>query len=275
MWKLEDFEPLSYLEQLDMLQDILKDEGYKEEIREENKISNHIYTKTDLEYVLIIVRNERNENPSKWQYMAVILDLDCYQKYLDNGARVTLKSRANGLIPVVNNMRIPEKVSLARIHRLVCNVSDPKIEVDHITHNLGIVLREYLRPCSAVKNQYNKIFRSTISKSKYSFSLTVHPSEEELEEYKKKQYQVKHRKKGYTLTSPVFSTEEEMYQAIEEVETYFYKEFRYDPMSDMSKTWYAFMLWKMGLLSADQMNEYQKGYILKYQKETAKYYRLI
>ncbi len=275
MWKLEDFELLSYSKQLDMLQNILKNEGYKEDIREENKISNHIYTKTGLEYVLSIVRNRKNIDSSKWQHMAVILDLDCYQKYLGGStARVTLKSRANGLIPIVNNMK--ERLLIARIHRLVCKVSDPKMQVDHITHNLGIVLREYLRPCSAVENQYNKIFRSTISKSENSFSLMIHPkSKDVLEEYKKKQYQVKCQKNGYTLISPAFFTEKEMYQAIEEVETYFYGEFRYNPMLDMSKTGYAFMLWKMGLISTDQMNEYQKKYILQHQKDIAKYYRLI
>ena len=209
--------------------------------------------------------------------MAVILDSISYQKYLGNDVRITLKSRANGLIPIVNNMGIPERASLARLHRLICGVSDPEIEVDHITHNLGIILKEYLRPCSAVENKYNIRFRSTINDElKYSFSLMVHVEDEKvLEAYKKKQYQVKCRKKGYTLISPVFSTEKEMYQAIEEVETYFYGEFRYDPMLDMSETWYAFMLCKMGLISEDQRKAYQKKYILQYHKELAEYYRLV
>lgn len=278
MQKLENFEGLSYPKQLDLLQKILKQEGYQEVVRKHCGISNHIYTKAGVEYVVVIVRNRRNRDASKWQYMPVILDSVSYQKYLGNDARITLKSRANGLIPIVNNMRIPERASLARLHRLICGVSDLEIEVDHITHNLGIILKEYLRPCSAVENKYNIRFRSTISisKSKYFFSLMVHTEDEKvLEEYKKKQYQVKCRKKGYTLISPAFSTKKEMYQAIEEVETYFYGEFRYDPMLDMSETWYALMLCKMGLISEDQRKAYQRKYILQYYKERAKYYRLV
>jgi len=57
---------------------------------------------------------------------------------------------------VVGRLKGSKKRSSIRMHRLILNLSDPKIITDHINHNKLDNRRENLRICSPAQNSYNK-----------------------------------------------------------------------------------------------------------------------
>lgn len=67
----------------------------------------------------------------------------------------------------VTNLYVKDKKTTRKIHRLILNVNDPKIHVDHINHNPLDNRRCNLRTCTTQQNQrYSKKRKNTISKYK-------------------------------------------------------------------------------------------------------------
>lgn len=95
-----------------------------------------------------------------------------------------------------------------RLHRLIMGVTDPKIQIDHVFHNIKDNRKEYLREATNTQNSWNKKSVGVyylVEKKKYVGHLTCNGE--------------RHFK--------YFDTFEEARQYREELEKKYYKEFRY------------------------------------------------
>lgn len=163
------------------------------------------------------------------------------------------------------------KYNYVAFHRVVTSCEGKK-QVDHITHNTYINIKEYLRNCTSEENNKNKAFCSKIDKDKKSFSTTIEGiSDSERVILSQNGY----RLKEYKVYSPEFETTSEMYKALNAFETKYLGEFRYNPLVDFKETWYALVIQKMlGGISDEELHEYNREYMIKNHEDIAEYYQL-
>lgn len=169
------------------------------------------------------------------------------------------------------------KYSYVAFHRVVTSC-ESKDQVDHITHNTYINIKEYLRNCTAGENNKNKAFCSSIAEDKKSFSITIEGiSDSERVILLQNGYRLDRGDSidRFRVCSPEFETTSEMYKALNAFETKYLGEFRYNPLVDFKETWYALVIQKMlGGISDEELHEYNREYMIKNHKDIAEYYQL-
>lgn len=263
--KLRQFEELSYSEQIDGICEALVKAGFGvEEVGCKKESTNVTYVKDDCDLVLTVINI-----PSRGLKQVAIYDKCVYDKEIRGTLRkLTLKDRNNEeCVPYIASGGIN-----IYLHRLVMGVASKDVQVDHITHCMGICTKDTLRECNAQQNKFNTAYYATIDKENMRFAVPCkNLSASERSAYKLKGYSIKNNR----ITSPSFNSYSELYKAVRDYEESYLKEFRYKPLYDFSATFYAFVAWRMlGWYTEAEIMEYNRDFILRYCPNLAEYYML-
>ena len=141
------------------------------------------------------------------------------------------------------------------LHQLAMNGRKlpDNVAIDHVTHNLGICTREFLRVCSPQQNRCNTACYSTVDRNNRRFIISC----KQMDFKKRLTYSLK----GYAFKG------DHMY--------WYLGKFRYNPLYDFRDTFYAFVAWKLlGWGTEIEITEYNRDYIRRHRPEVAEYYRL-
>lgn len=271
MWQKEfkGFEGLDENGKIGRLGDILVKQGcrYLGYKKSRARVENYHYLSVDGKYVTTIVINKAGK------MLACVYNYCSYEKYFkDGGLVLSLNDRGEGkcIEPSLNGKEYPFNV---RAYRVIL-VDDPSgklpegYEVDHITHTHCDMTLEGLRKCTRCQNSMNKSCRVSIKGDTITCRVKEIPGDKKavlldlgyLIEEKESRYEVMKSGCGDIRAS------------IEELETALFGEFRYNPLMDFSRTWYALILWKMFGIPEDEVMAYQKGYLLDHRGDVCAYY---
>ena len=279
--KLMQFENKKYCDQIKMVCGELVEAGFAEktvDYTRDNQIK--YYIRDNCEFVFINLFNHAMN-----ARQGIIMDKSVFESEGFAEKRVTLSLKSRNTTKYGDDRTlVPCAFSNGNItlHHLVMNCrSLPEgIEIDHITHYLGICTKDMLRACSGIQNSINRACRCSIDEKRCSFS-TVCQSCQHLDDNKRKEYE----KKGYTfkvngkgkmrIYSKSFERPGQMYHELEIFEKEQFGAFRYNPSYDFSETFYAFVAWKMiGWGTETEITKYNRDYIIRNRPEVAKYYQL-
>ena len=271
--RLMEFEGKSYWEQIDMVCDELKKAGF---IKESVKYTrgNHMdyYMKDGCEFVFIDLYNATIN-----ARQGIVMDKLVFESegFAEKRATLSFKSRH---ATKANDDRtlVPLAFSEGSIvlHQLAMNGRKlpDNVAIDHVTHNLGICTREFLRVCSPQQNRCNTACYSTVDRNNRRFIISC----KQMDFKKRLTYSLKgYAFKGDHMYSPSFKPSAEMFQKLNEFEDWYLGKFRYNPLYDFRDTFYAFVAWKLlGWGTEIEITEYNRDYIRRHRPEVAEYYRL-
>ena len=130
-----------------------------------------------------------------------------------------------------------------RIHRVIMDATGTEMQVDHMLSSTSINVREFLRVCTQTQNNYNSEKHYGKCKVKYDktgryyFRVNIGASgmTDDLEQYLASM--------GYShprsyWESPHFDSQAQVYKMIQEFEAKYYKGYRYNPLHDLSSSFY-------------------------------------
>lgn len=263
---LRVLEGLNLTGQVEMLVDMLEQNGFSHtKVKSRKKTVNDFYYSEDSDIVLCVISHKNDDFCSY-----VLLDKDLYMTEFQGIKRLISFNERNDkkMKVLVHGQGYSNKV----LHRLAMHTTDRQVQVDHISHNTHINIKEYLRPCIAQENMFNQRFYSTVNIENFSFSAPdkVINIDDRLSLARAGFEFYKHR-----VYSPSYKSLSEVYEAVGEFEDKFLKEFRYNPFKDFSETWYVLVLWKMlHLIDETEVVDYQRDYFKRTDSKLAKYYCL-
>lgn len=271
--RLKEFEGKSYWEQIDMVCDELKKAGFTKESVKYTR-GNHMdyYMKDGCEFVFIDLFNATIN-----ARQGIVMDKLVFESegFAEKRATLSFKSR-HATKADDDRTFIPLAFSKGNIvlHQLAMNGRElpNNVAIDHVTHNLGICTREFLRVCSSQQNRYNTACYGTVDRDKRRFIISC----KQMYSYERQSYKSKgYSFKGNRMYSPSFKTSDEMFQALNEFEDWYLGKFRYNPLYDFRDTFYAFVAWKLLRWGTEiEITEYNRNYIRRNRPEVAEYYRL-
>lgn len=133
------------------------------------------------------------------------------------------------------NVRIKDKdVGLIKLHRAICNTGNDDLMVDHIAVSPSIVTREMLRPATAQQNKFNTLYYTKVYENYFIGAYTM--TEQDKQVLIQKGYKLKNpvRKSAtltrYTVASPKFDNQKELYANLGNCEKKFLGAYRYNPI---------------------------------------------
>lgn len=271
MWQKEfkGFEGLDENGKIGSLESILKKQGcrYLGYKKSRARVENYHYLSVDGKYVTTIVINKAGK------MLACVYDYCSYEKYFkDGGLVLSLNDRGEGkcIEPSLNGKEYPFNV---RAYRVIL-VDDPSgklpegYEVDHITHTHCDMTLEGLRECARYQNSMNRPRRVSIKGDTITCGVKEIPGDKKAV-LLDLGYLIKKNGSGYKVEKSGCG---DIRASIEELETALFGEFRYNPLMDFSRTWYALILWKMFGIPEDEVMAYQKGYLLDNCGDVCAYY---
>lgn len=267
---IKGFEGLSEEGKISLMEGILAGESFHLDKRLGRcGLENHFYSKEGADGVFCSITGGRSN-----QAMISVMDRDTYESHF----RGTEAKDSRVLCPKERNNRDFKVVCHSggcnnmTLHHMVTGCLESGQAVDHMTHHLGINIRDYIRVCSPQENNFNKKYYSKVSDDGLSFSMPDKTSSaDERKALKNKGYTIS----GGRLCSPKFSTKAEMYAELNRLEGVYLKEFRYNPLIDFKETWYAFVLCKvLGIISEEEMKAYNRIYHVSRDSKLADYYQI-
>ena len=218
----------------------------------EEKNSNIVYMKNSADFVIIMV-----STPYKHIKKPILLDKDVYERYLTKSNIFFVTSKKDR--PCV---RIDGHIY--KLHKVALDFPDAMIDVDHINHCHNSCLRSDLRLATRVQNNENKAYRSHIKGLQFTTRVVIDTND-------KANTFGKYIRKGFSfksidadidtviMISPIYSTKNEMYSAINALEKAFFGEFAYNPINDYEHpvSTELYVRYKLGLISEDEFKALQ------------------
>lgn len=263
---LQKFESLELREQICALLDMLEAQGYTDVERKgaRSSIMNYFYSRDNCDYVFAVIHKKEEK-----EIFYAFMDKRTYVECIEARKGVIL----NNCVRNMKDYKIilsGDKWDNEMLHKVA--LEGEKDNVDHISHNAAINIKELLRPCSAKENSMNKPLHCKVAKNKLLFRVNKNL-------VKADDYKFLHDNDfEFTVSkviSPTYTTKEELYAAINKFEEKCFGEFRYNPLKDFSETWYALVICKMlGVLTEDELYEYNRQYMRRWHKDIAEYYQL-
>lgn len=200
---------------------------------------------------LAVIYIIKNNNRSEDVFSYTMIDKTFYLQTA-KVEELCFKNNDRGYIEVT-------KKKHCHLHQMVLSVEEGE-EVDHISCNKKVNIRKLLRKCTKEQNTYNKrkVHYAKTCRMANSFYAYANGMSEEIKG--------KYRKKGYyfeefSIVSPKYESEREMYKEMKEFEVERIGKFRYDPYLDFSETWYVLIFWKvLGVINYEGVKKYQQEY---------------
>lgn len=267
--ELQDYESISQKNQLYKLTDALLDAGYTESEKrsKHSRLVNIVYAADGGDTVFVVTNKPyKSEDCADWLTYC-ILDSDIYSKYFEDSDRLlntcVRNDKSYKVIYAEDGTNKP-------VHRLVVPCADQS--VDHISHNAFINTKEMLRPCDNNSNMKNIRFYCKDDLRHMRFSV----KDSALDFAAKsvlisRHFEVSHGR----LFSPSYASKTDLYGEINSFERNFFKGYNYEPLVDFSKTYYAYVLYRMtGRYSLDDIREYNRDFWVRTDKKMADYYQL-
>ncbi len=261
---LRRFEGLNDSEAIEKLADLLEDLGFTVETKKgKGGIRNFVYRKAEVPYIFVVIYKTYVEG-----YSFAFLDADVYDKIIVDKPEAIL----NTCIRHDKDNKIvfaKDKTNIS-VHRCVMDCEG--YFINHKSHNLGLDTRELIQLCTPSQNKKDVKFYSQVDDINKSFDL--------VDSIKDLELKIKLRGVGYTFSkgriySPTFETTEEMYKALNDLEDMMFGEFRYNPLIDFSKTFYAYILCRcLGEFTMQDVMEYNRDYHIRNNPDIARYYML-
>lgn len=214
---------------------------------------NVYFTKESCDIVLCVIKRFSNRPEGMDEFDYILIDKQFYEKMKKNGQNINaIRKRREGEGYTTITKGGGDKL----LYHHVCEVQGKGFEVDHVTHNYRINLREYLRPCSSWQNAQNKKNNQEIRidlEAKTFRTGWVGKQKEKVDDYLKKGF----RKNEFEIISPSYENIAELRErAIEFIDDF--SLFFYNPQVDFYDTWYVLVLWRMlGVITEKECYEYQ------------------
>ena len=270
--QLKAFEGLDNSEQIDKVCEELSKAGFaSREVKSSKGTVNIHYIKEGCDLVFTVIDIQQRGLKQAAIYEKCMFDEFIYDEQGGIKKRtITLKDRSQkdkGYVPYISSGGLS-----IYMHRLFTGVKCRSVQVDHVAHNFAICTKDFLRTCTTQENKFNTKFYSKVDKADMKFTAPCKLlTNDERISYKKKGYSFK---KSHII-SPSFASMKELYEAVEDYENRYLKNFRYKPLYDFSETLYAFVAWKMLEWGNEaDITEYNRDFILRNHPETAEYYQL-
>ena len=165
-----------------------------------------------------------------------------------------------------------------RLHRVIMGVTDTKVQVDHVLSCTLINVKEFMRVCTQVQNGYNSekhYGRCQVRRDKagkFYFRVVNRSSTAMTDELK--QYLAD---RGYTypnnhLESPHVDSQAQVYQMIQEFEAKYYNGFGYNPLYDLSNSFYlGIMYFITKQISFEEVQNMRRFELTAVQPQSAEY----
>jgi hypothetical protein len=285
---LGEVEGYDYLAKISWLVSELDNQGFSHIVKECEKGSrgnkNVYYYSDSCEYALCLIYNEpkvndffkeNHDNLSAKELDALqkdlvrftIIDRDVLDKEITenklmlNTAKRCAKTNGYKLV-------YKDGGKLKSLHHLITGFFDSLLQVDHKYHCVAINTREALRICTGTQNCQNRKMYCKVHHSRFWFEcsalcLNGKPIPEGF------------KLVGDTIRSGKYKDEASMRKALEDFETTYLGEYRYNPLEDYSDTWYAYIAQRMlGVISQDELEDYNRQYMIANHPDVADYYNL-
>lgn len=269
--QLRAFEGLNSSEQIDKVcEELIKAGFVPTEVVSSKKTINIHYTKDDCNLVLTVIKDGNLKQAVV--YDKFVFDEFIYDEQAGKKKRtITLKDRHDTSKGYVPHIASSGGLNIT-LHRLLMGAVSGGKQVDHISHNLAICTKDFLRLCTAQQNKFNTKQYSKINEEDRTFTAPCkNLSSDMRNDYCLKGYSIKRNH----ITSPSFNSRFELYRAVKDFEDRYMGEFRYRPLYDFSETFYAFVAWKMlKWVTEVDITEYNRDFLLRNHPEMAEYYQL-
>lgn len=257
------FETLTLAQQIEKFADMLEEQGFQTDIvKSRQGIRNFIYHASGSSAVFVVIYK-----PKQDELYYTLIDKEVYERELKGTNRVlNYTKRHDGSYKII----FAEDDTNKSLHHLVISCEDK--EIDHIAVNKCINTKEMLRRVSAAQNSMNHKFYSRVSLENLQFKIKDCSQNDN---QRKSLIQAGFKLEGDYFISPIYSSEKELFEAVNKVEKFLLGVYRYNPLIDFSETWYAYAFYKLlGACSMDEVKHYNVDFMKRKHPNIAKYYML-
>ncbi len=179
--------------------------------------------KEDCPYVLMFITSTKFNVEE-----TLFVDKDVFEKYLRTNTVSLSRTHGTELRATVN-FKAGEHAK--RVYKLAMKGIDASI--DHVSYNVNVCTREFLRPVTPAQNTYNRPYHTKVvegtKRGTYKTSATYNLTEDEQEELRALGFKVK-LSQGIYLVRKTYTDAEQMFADINMLENRFLGEYRYNPI---------------------------------------------